>query len=71
MVGAGAHGEVDPWRGGGGRGRWRGERPRWDVGAAAAAGGGAAATGGGVPRDGLAFDRLKHQHHDFQTLPTL
>ena len=23
MVGAGAHGEVDLWRGGGGRGRWR------------------------------------------------
>ena len=41
MVDAGAHGEVDLWRGGGGRGRWRaGQRPRWDVGAAAAAGSG-------------------------------
>ena len=39
MVGAGAHGEVDPWRGGGRRGHWRGQRPRWDMGAAAAAGG--------------------------------
>ena len=40
MVGARAHDEVDPWRGGRGRGRWRGQRPRWDVGAAAAAGSG-------------------------------